>query len=180
MQPPSHDPKFDSSFDYAHTVARAALNRLAHRITCSSSIASDALMRLIGNHKLVVEGPSHMEALTTRSVEWALKDRRRRERALKRGGALSILSLDACDAHGGAFSPDTSIEFAAYLDTREEFNRRYARRFPESVRAVEAWFIHGRSVPQAARVTDLEEATVIASLTLFVNLFTKLETQARE
>lgn len=179
MKPPSHDPEYCTSFAHARSVARGALNGLARYLTTSRSIASDAIMRLVGNQQLVVESPGHLEGLTAQAVDWAVTDRLRRAMALKRGGDATVLDIDACDANEGAFLADETSELLAYLGARDEFERRYRKRRPQAVLAVEAWFAHGRDIEAASLATGIDVNSIHAALVLFMNLFKRLEEDER-
>lgn len=180
MNAPKHDPDYQASFEFARRVARAALNRLAHPLTCSRSIASDAMMRLIGKESLVAENAGHMEGMIGKAVAWALKDRLRRDRAAKRGGRDAITSLDGLEGEVYRLSDDASIEFQAYLAAREEFELRYGKTRPLAVRAVEAWFVHGRDFQATQDSVGIEESELRAALLLFVNLFKQSEENAHD
>lgn len=171
MQAPHHDPEYRASFKVARHVARLALSGLANYLTSPSSIASEAIMRLVNSERLTTKNRGHAESLTAKAVRFAVKDRLRRDSALKRGGREVIQSLDEntpCDA---AFLLDNATELAAYIEAQDEFEFRFKAKRPEAVRAIDAWLAHGKDIESACHSTGIESSVMHAAILLYVPLY---------
>ena len=101
-------------------------------------------------------------------MKWALVDRLRYSGAARRGGRDVHEPLDATC---GAVSSDHAAESLAYLHAREIFERRFQRRQPAVVRAIELWFEHGFDVAAASASSVLTRSRFEAALLLFAKVF---------
>lgn len=94
----------------------------------------------------------HFMALAARAMRQVLTDHARAKRALKRGGAMTNLTL-AEDPTGDAAAVVDPIELEDTLDELARFNERYAR-------VVELRYLAGLTIDEAATVLGVSRRTV--------------------
>jgi RNA polymerase sigma factor (TIGR02999 family) len=138
-------------------VARAHLRReqAGHSLQ-ATALVHEVYVRLLGADGLRVENRAHFLAVAARFMRQILVDHARRKRAGKRGGAVTIVGLDAvappveprAAAHAiDVFALDQALEELGSFD-------------PQQCQVVELRFFAGLTIEETADALGISTATV--------------------
>jgi RNA polymerase sigma factor (TIGR02999 family) len=138
-------------------VARAYLRReqAGHSLQATALVHA-VYLRLVNVDRLHVEHRAHFLAVAARLMRQILVDWARRKRAGKRGGAMSVVSLDSVtpQAEPGGRAADVHIlALDRALDELSSFDARQCR-------VVEMKFFGGLTIEETAEVLNISTATV--------------------
>lgn len=136
-----------------HAIAASYMRRQPKNHTLqTTALVNEAFLRLIGGEQTDWQNRAHYLRVAAKAMRCVLVDHARRRAAVKRGGGLNAVPLDA----GAAFSADAPLDFLAL----DEALTRLAASYPTEARIVELRFFGGLSVEETARVLDVSTATV--------------------
>ena len=140
-------------YDELRRVAHARLRGEAagHQLQ-TTALVHEAYLRLVDIKRMAVDSRTHFFAVAARLMRQVLVDHARRQRADKRGGGATMLTLDQVPA---GVSPnvvdvlalDTALEELAALDER-------------LCRVVELKFFAGLTIDETAAALDVAAVTV--------------------
>jgi RNA polymerase sigma-70 factor, ECF subfamily len=138
-------------------VARAHLGReqAGHSLQ-PTALVHEVYLRLVGLERLRVENRTHFMAFAARLMRQILVDHARRKRAGKRGGAVTMVGLDALPAREepSIDAADVDIlELDRVLDELGTFD-------PQQCRLVELKFFAGLTIEEMAQTLGISTATV--------------------
>ena len=171
------DPEIDGSADVAQLLADWAnhdpdaldrlvplvyneLRRLAHyhmngerggHTLQTTALVNEVYLRFAGIKGLQWRDRAHFFAMAGTLMRRVLVDYARRQRRDKRGGGVSVISLD-----GTAVSASPSVDFEAL----DEALQRLAGVDPQQCRIVELRFFGGLSIEETAEAVGISPATV--------------------
>jgi RNA polymerase sigma factor (TIGR02999 family) len=140
-------------YEELRRVARARLRSEGSDHTLqTTALVHEAYLRLVGLDRMTLQNRTHFFAMAARLMREILVDHARRKNAQKRGGGVTMLSLD--DVAAGAenevvdvLALDQALTDLAALDDR-------------LCRVVELRFFAGLSIAEAADALDVSSATV--------------------
>jgi RNA polymerase sigma factor (TIGR02999 family) len=140
-------------YDELRRVARRRLQHEApgHPLQ-STALVHEVYLRLMYVDRLTLDGRTHFFAVASGLMRQILVDHARRERADKRGGGATILSLDAVTP---AAQP-TSVDLLALDEALEALSAIDARQ----CRIVELRFFAGLNIDETAEAVGMSPATV--------------------
>jgi RNA polymerase sigma factor (TIGR02999 family) len=118
----------------------------------STALVHEVYLRLVDADRMTVKSRTHFFALAARMMRQILVDHARRHRADKRGGGVTMVSLDG--VHPAA--PATSVDVLALeeaLDALSAIDDRQCR-------IVELRFFAGFNIDEAAEALGVSPATV--------------------
>jgi RNA polymerase sigma-70 factor (ECF subfamily) len=138
-------------------VARAHLGReqAGHSLQ-PTALVHEVYLRLVGLERLRVENRTHFMAFAARLMRQILVDHARRKRAGKRGGAVTMVGLDALPAREEpsiAAAEVDILELDCVLDELATFD-------PQQCRLVELKFFAGLTIEEMAQTLGISTATV--------------------
>src|SRR4051812_4006087 len=141
-------------YDDLRRVARGHLRREGPGHTLqATALVHEVFLRLVDVDRMTLKSRTHFFALSARLMRQILVDHARRQRASKRGGGATAISLS--DAAGAA-APTASVDVLALdeaLDVLSSFDVRQCR-------VVELRFFAGLNIPEAADALGVSTATV--------------------
>jgi RNA polymerase sigma factor (TIGR02999 family) len=140
-------------YEELRRVARARLRSEGSDHTLqTTALVHEAYLRLVGLDRMTLQNRTHFFAMAARLMREILVDHARRKNAQKRGGGVTMLSLD--DVAAGAenevvdvLALDQALTDLAALEER-------------LCRVVELRFFAGLSIAEAADALDVSSATV--------------------
>ncbi len=112
----------------------------------------EVYLRLVGMDRLTLSDRTHFFAVAARLMRQILVDHARRKRADKRGGAVTMMSLDEVSP----VSQTSSVDVLALDQALEALSSRDARQ----CRVVELRFFAGLSIDETAEAIGVSAATV--------------------
>jgi RNA polymerase sigma factor (TIGR02999 family) len=118
----------------------------------TTALVHEAYLRLVDIKRMAVDSRTHFFAVAARLMRQVLVDHARRQRADKRGGGATMLTLDQVSAGVvpnvvDVLALDTALEDLAALDER-------------LCRVVELKFFAGLTIDETAAALDVAAATV--------------------
>jgi RNA polymerase sigma factor (TIGR02999 family) len=141
-------------YDELRRVARRHLQREppGHALQ-ATALVHEVYLRLVDVDRMTLESRTHFLAVSARLMRQILVDHARRTRADKRGGGVTVISLD--DVAPAAAQPSTVDVLALdeALDALSSFDARQCR-------VVELRFFAGLNIPEAADALGVSPATV--------------------
>ncbi|HEY6360996.1 MAG TPA: sigma-70 family RNA polymerase sigma factor [Vicinamibacterales bacterium] len=135
---------------------RVAAARLrGERAGCSlqtTALVHETYLRLVDLHRLTLENRTHFLAIAARLMRQILVDQARRAQADKRGGGLTMVTLEAASPASApnivdVLALDHALEELASMDER-------------LCRVVELKFFAGLTIDETAEALDVSRATV--------------------
>jgi RNA polymerase sigma factor (TIGR02999 family) len=134
-------------------MARARLRGERHdKGLQTTALVHEAYLRLVDIDRLTFENRAHFFALAARLMRQILVDHVRRQRAAKRGGGLTILTLHDMAAADSASIVDV-IALESALDGLARIDERLSR-------IVELKYFGGLNIDETAAALDISAATV--------------------
>jgi RNA polymerase sigma factor (TIGR02999 family) len=143
-------------YDDLRRVARGHLRRErpGHSLQ-ATALVHEVFLRLVDVDRMTLKSRAHFFALSARLMRQILVDHARRQRASKRGGSATVISLN--EASGAAAPTSTSsvdvLALDEALDTLSSLDARQCR-------VVELRFFAGLNIPEAADALGVSTATV--------------------
>lgn len=141
-------------YDELRRVARGHLRRESpgHALQ-ATALVHEVFLRLVDVDRMTLKDRTHFFAMSARLMRQILVDHARRQRASKRGGGATAISLDEMTPAAVPMSSvdvlalDEALEALAALDVRQ-------------CRVVELRFFAGLNIPEAAEALGVSTATV--------------------
>ena len=133
-------------------VASARLSHEGSHTLQTTALVHEVYLRLVDLDRMALQNRTHFFAMAARLMREILVDHARRRNALKRGGDVTVLGLDAVDPGVEnkvveVLALDEALTELASLDTR-------------AGRVVELRFFAGLSIAETADALDVSPATV--------------------
>ena len=152
---------FPLVYEHLRAVARAQLRRdVRHRIgghtLSTTAVVHEAWFRLADPSRLDVHDRSHFLAIAARAMRQVLVEHARRFRAVKRGGGVAPLELDAA-GDAGALAADERSEVLVALD---EALVRLAAFSPRLAQVTECRYFGGLTEEETAEALGITARTV--------------------
>ena len=143
-------------YDDLRRVARRHLRRECPGHTLqATALVHEVFLRLADVDRMTLKSRTHFFALSARLMRQILVDHARRQRASKRGGGATVISLN--EAAGGAAPTSTSnVDVLALNEALEALSSIDGRQ----CRVVELRFFAGLSIPETADALGVSTATV--------------------
>ena len=143
-------------YDDLRRVARGHLRREPRGHTLQpTALVHEVFLRLVDVDRMTVKSRTHFFALSARLMRQILVDHARRQRAGKRGGSATVISLN--EAAGAAAPTSTSsvdvLALDEALDTLSSLDGRQCR-------VVELRFFAGLNIPETADALGVSTPTV--------------------
>ena len=134
-------------------VARARLrSEPPGHVLQTTALVHEAYLRLVDVTRMDVRNRAHLLALSAHLMRQVLVDHARRQRAIKRGGDVTLVSLQGVDAP----AKTSSVDVLALDEALDEL----ARLDPRLSRVVELKFFAGLTTSETADALDVSNATV--------------------
>ena len=143
-------------YDDLRRVARGHLRRErpGHSLQ-ATALVHEVFLRLVDVDRMTLKSRAHFFALSARLMRQILVDHARRQRASKRGGSATVISLN--EASGAAAPTSTSsVDVHALDEALDALSSLDARQ----CRVVELRFFAGLNIPEAADALGVSTATV--------------------
>ena len=143
-------------YDDLRRVARGHLRRErpGHSLQ-ATALVHEVFLRLVDVDRMTLKSRAHFFALSARLMRQILVDHARRQRASKRGGSATVISLN--EASGAAAPTSTSsVDVLALDEALDALSSLDARQ----CRVVELRFFAGLNIPEAADALGVSTATV--------------------
>jgi RNA polymerase sigma factor (TIGR02999 family) len=135
-------------------LARAQLRRRRTGETLdTTALVNEAYLKLAESGRIAIEDRCHLLSIVARAMRMILVDHARSQRALKRGGAASPLTLDAAQIAAVRPVPLDVLDLERALGRLDELD-------PRLCRIVECRYFAGMSEPETASALDLSVRTV--------------------
>jgi RNA polymerase sigma-70 factor (ECF subfamily) len=140
-------------YDELHRIAHAHLRgeRIDHPLQ-TTALVHEAYVRLVDITRLTFDSRTHFFAMAARLMRQVLVDHARRERAVKRGGGVTIRSLDGVDAAVSENMVDV-LALDAALHDLEALDSRLCR-------VVELKYFAGLTIDETAAALELSPVTI--------------------
>ena len=162
-------------YDDLRRVARGHLRRErpGHSLQ-ATALVHEVFLRLVDVDRMTLKSRAHFFALSARLMRQILVDHARRQRASKRGGSATVISLN--EASGAAAPTSTSsVDVLALDEALDALSSLDARQ----CRVVELRFFAGLNIDEAAEALGVSAATVEREWALAKAwLYRKLSSQA--
>jgi RNA polymerase sigma factor (TIGR02999 family) len=141
-------------YDELRRVARGHLRRESpgHPLQ-ATALVHEVFLRLVGLDRTTPATRTHFFAVAARLMRQILVDHARRERADKRGGGMTVISLNELSAAAGPASAVDVLGLDEALDALSSYDARQCR-------VVELRFFAGLSIPETADALAISTATV--------------------
>jgi len=143
-------------YDDLRRVARGHLRRErpGHSLQ-ATALVHEVFLRLVDVDRMTLKSRAHFFALSARLMRQILVDHARRQRASKRGGSATVISLN--EASGAAAPTSTSsVDVLALDEALDALSSLDARQ----CRVVELRFFAGLNIDEAADALGISPATV--------------------
>jgi RNA polymerase sigma factor (TIGR02999 family) len=121
----------------------------------ATSLVHEAYLRLVGLDRMALENRTHFFAMAARLMREILVDHARRKHAAKRGGGVTVLTLD--DTEAGAGHAENNIVDVLALD---EGLAGLAALDERLARVVELRYFAGLSIAETSAALGVSSATV--------------------
>ena len=140
-------------YDELRRVARGHLRREppGHSLQ-ATALVHEVYMRLVDVDRMTLKNRTHFFAVAARLMRQILVDHARRKRADKRGGGVTMMSLDDVSPAAQTSGVDV-LALDEALDALSSFDVRQCR-------VVELRFFAGLNIDEAAEALDVSTATV--------------------
>jgi RNA polymerase sigma factor (TIGR02999 family) len=140
-------------YDELRRVARGHLRREApgHSLQ-ATALVHEVYLRLVDVDRMTLESRTHFFAVAARLMRQILVDHARRKRADKRGGGVTMMSLDEVSPAARTSSVDV-LALDEALDTLSSFD-------VQQCRVVELRFFGGLNIDETAEALGVSTATV--------------------
>jgi RNA polymerase sigma-70 factor (ECF subfamily) len=140
-------------YDELRRVARGRLRREppGHSLQ-ATALVHEVYLRLVDVDRMTLKNRTHFFAVAARLMRQILVDHARRKRADKRGGGVTMMSLDDVSPAAQTSGVDV-LALDEALDALSSFDVRQCR-------VVELRFFAGLNVDEAAEALDVSTATV--------------------
>ena len=140
-------------YDELHRVARAHLRgeRAGHTLQ-PTALVHEAFLRLVRMDRLAFRGRTHLLALAGRLMRQVLVDHARKNRARKRGGALTVVDFDNL----ALAAPQSRVDVLALDEALDRLTALDAR----LCQIVELRFFAGLNIDETADALSISPATV--------------------
>ncbi len=141
-------------YDELRRVARGHLRRErpGHALQ-ATALVHEVFLRLVDVDRMTLQGRTHFFAMSARLMRQILVDHARRQRADKRGGGATVISLDEVTPAAPSTSSVDVLALDEALDALSSFDARQCR-------VVELRFFGGLSIPETAEALDVSTATI--------------------
>jgi RNA polymerase sigma factor (TIGR02999 family) len=140
-------------YDELRRVARRHLQReLPGHSLQATALVHDVYLRLVDVERLTLNSRTHFFAVAAKLMRQVLVDYARRQHAGKRGGGITMLSLDEVSPAAQATSVDL-LALDEALDALSSIDDRQCR-------VVELRFFAGLNIDEAADALEISPATV--------------------
>jgi len=126
-----------------------------------TALVHEVYLRLVNVNRLTVESRAHFMAVAARVMRQILVDRARRKHAGKRGGTMTVLSVDGLSPQAAKTDP-IDVDVLALHEALDELATQDAR----LGRIVEMRFFAGLTIEETAEALDVSTATVDREWTL--------------
>ncbi len=141
-------------YDELRRVARGHLRREPHGHPLqATALVHEVFLRLVDVDRMTLKSRTHFFALSARLMRQILVDHARRQRADKRGGGATVISLDEAAPAAAQTSSVDVLALDEALDALSSFDVRQCR-------VVELRFFAGLNIPEAADALGVSTATV--------------------
>ena len=143
-------------YDDLRRVARGHLRRErpGHSLQ-ATALVHEVFLRLVDVDRMTLKSRAHFFALSARLMRQILVDHARRQRASKRGGSATVISLN--EASGAAAPTSTSsVDVLALDEALDALSSLDARQ----CRVVELRFFAGLNIPETADALGVSTPTV--------------------
>jgi RNA polymerase sigma factor (TIGR02999 family) len=140
-------------YDELRRVARGHLRREAPGHSLQATVlVHEVYLRLVDVDRMTLESRTHFFAVAARLMRQILVDHARRKRADKRGGGVTMMSLDEVSPAARTSSVDV-LALDEALDTLSSFD-------VQQCRVVELRFFGGLNIDETAEALGVSTATV--------------------
>lgn len=119
----------------------------------TTALVHEAYLRLVDVNRMAVDSRTHFFALAARLMRQVLVDSARHQRADKRGGGATMLTLDQASALGASPNVVDVLALDAALDDLAALDERLCR-------VVELKYFAGLTIDEAASALNVAAATV--------------------
>jgi len=119
----------------------------------TTALVHEAYLRLVDVNRMAVDSRTHFFALAARLMRQVLVDSARHQRADKRGGGATMLTLDQASALGASPNVVDVLALDAALDDLAALDERLCR-------VVELKYFAGLTIDEAAAALNVAPATV--------------------
>jgi RNA polymerase sigma factor (TIGR02999 family) len=141
-------------YDELRRVARGHLRREPPgQPLQATALVHEVFLRLVDVDRMTLKSRTHFFAMSARLMRQILVDHARRNRAEKRGGGASVISLDEA---APAATPTSTVDILALDEALDVLSSHDARQ----CRVVELRFFAGLNIPEVADALDISTATV--------------------
>jgi RNA polymerase sigma factor (TIGR02999 family) len=143
-------------YDDLRRVARGHLRRErpGHSLQ-ATALVHEVFLRLVNVDRMTLKSRTHFFALSARLMRQILVDHARRQLASKRGGSVTVISLDEA-ASAAAATSTASVDVLALDEALQALSSFDVRQ----CRVVELRFFAGLNIPEAADALGISTATV--------------------
>jgi RNA polymerase sigma factor (TIGR02999 family) len=143
-------------YDDLRRVARGHLRRerAGHSLQ-ATALVHEVFLRLVDVDRMTLKSRTHFFALSARLMRQILVDHARRQRAGKRGGGATVISLNEA-AGAAAPTPTSSVDVLALDEALEALSSFDVRQ----CRVVELRFFAGLNIPETADALGVSMPTV--------------------
>jgi RNA polymerase sigma factor (TIGR02999 family) len=140
-------------YDELRRVARGHLRREppGHSLQ-ATALVHEVYLRLVDVDRMTLESRTHFLAVSARLMRQILVDHARRKRADKRGGGVTMMSLDEVSPA----APTSSVDVLALDQALDALSSRDV----QQCRVVELRFFGGLNIDEAAEALGVSTATV--------------------
>ncbi|PYQ62432.1 MAG: RNA polymerase subunit sigma-70 [Acidobacteria bacterium] len=140
-------------YDELRRVARRHLRRErpGHSLQ-ATALVHEVYLRLVDVDRMTLKSRTHFFAVAARLMRQILVDHARRKRAGKRGGGVTMMSLDEVSPAAQTSNVDV-LALDQALDALSSFD-------PQQCRVVELRFFAGLNIDEAAEALGISTATV--------------------
>jgi RNA polymerase sigma factor (TIGR02999 family) len=140
-------------YDELRRVARGHLRRepAGHSLQ-ATALVHEVYLRLVDVDRMTLESRTHFLAVAARLMRQILVDHARRKRADKRGGGVTMMSLDEVSPA----APTSSVDVLALDQALDALSSRDV----QQCRVVELRFFGGLNIDEAAEALGVSTATV--------------------
>jgi RNA polymerase sigma factor (TIGR02999 family) len=141
-------------YDELRRVARGHLRREppGHALQ-ATALVHEVFLRLVDVDRMTMQSRTHFFAMSARLMRQILVDHARRQRADKRGGGATVISLDDVSL---AAAQTSAVDVLALDEALEALSSLDARQ----CRVVELRFFAGLNIPEAADALGVSTATI--------------------
>jgi RNA polymerase sigma factor (TIGR02999 family) len=141
-------------YDELRRVARGHLRRESPgHVLQATALVHEVFLRLVDVDRMTLNSRTHFFAMSARLMRQILVDHARRQRADKRGGGATVISLEEVSPAPAQTSSVDVLALDEALDALSSFDARQCR-------LVELRFFAGLNIPETADALGVSTATV--------------------